>query len=156
MAFTFRDEYPVLGPATVLDESLASTTVIQPQPAKIVGAWAENFGPFDAGTAVSRTSFVAAYPVQVIGFLVRFGTAGGAAAAVTLEKDPSGTAIGSGTVLLTAPVALTGTANTNTAGTLIASSTSLSLAKGDSLALVFSGTVTGLVGLNVQVVIQKI
>jgi len=156
MAFSFRDEYPVLGPAATLDENLTTGQVVQGQNAKIPGAWAEIEAPIDAATAVSRVMYTAPYPVQVIGFSVRFSTAGGAAAAVTLEKTPSGTAPGSGTALLTGTVSLTGTVNTNTPGTLIAAATTRTLATGDSLSLVFSGTQTGLVGLAAQIILQKV
>src|SRR5579859_5391519 len=110
MAFSFRDDYPILQPGATIDESLTSAAfgVAQPVLPKIVGSWAENFGPFAAATATSSVVYIAPYPVVVIGFVLRFGTAS-SSGTVNLEKTPSGTAVGSGTVLLTGTVSTAGT-----------------------------------------------
>jgi hypothetical protein len=48
--------------------------------------------------------------------------------------------------LFTAPVALSGAANTPASGTLIATAASLTFAPGDRVGLVIAGTMTNLVG----------
>src|SRR5579859_5492611 len=65
MAFSFRDDYPILQPGATIDESLTSAAfgVAQPVLPKIVGSWAENFGPFAAATATSSVVYIAPYPI---------------------------------------------------------------------------------------------
>jgi hypothetical protein len=65
---------------------------------------------------------------------------------LTVEKLTGTTAPGSGTVLLTGTLALSGTANTVANGTLIATVASLTLAIGDRIGIVIAGTMTSLVG----------
>lgn len=79
-------------------------------------------------------------------FAVRANTtvAGGASAAVQLVHCAQGVALGSGTNQLTAGLDLTTTAPAKLAGTLIATPTDI--LPGDCLGVVFSGTLTGLVG----------
>ena len=67
------------------------------------------------------------------------------------KKVLSGTAPDSGTALLASTIATSGTADTNTAGTLSSTAATLELAAGDSLQLVDSGTLTSLVDLEVTV-----
>jgi hypothetical protein len=64
----------------------------------------------------------------------------------TVEKLTGTTAPGGGTALFTAPVALSGAANTPASGTLIATAASLTFAPGDRVGLVIAGTMTNLVG----------
>lgn len=90
---------------------------------------------------------------QVVAASVRFGTAGGAAAAITVEVAPAGTAVGSGTAQLSSTLSLTGTANTAVNGTLIASPTPITA--GASVNLVLSGTLTGLANGMLTVVLQR-
>ena len=152
MAYSFRDEFPVLGPSTTLDDPVTASNALP----KVVGSFAISIPSLAAASAVSDAIWVAPYAVQVIGVRVRFRVAGGAAAAVTVEKTPSATAPGSGTALLTATLALTGAANTNASGTLLTNSNTLQLAAGDALSYVLSGTLTGLAGLAVTITLQKV
>jgi len=70
---------------------------------------------------------------------------------VTVHKVPSGTAVDSGTALLSATISTAGVADTKTVGILSTTKSTLELAAGDGLQLVDGGTLTSLVGLNVTV-----
>lgn len=96
-------------------------------------------------TDISRRVFIALRACRVKSARSAFATAS-SSGTWTVEKTPSGTAPGSGTALLTGAVALSGTANTTVAGTLIATQASLTLAAGDALSIVIAGTMTNLVG----------
>ena len=95
---------------------------------------------------VSRHVFICTRAMRLKTASVVFTVAGGAGAAVTIEKLTGTTAAGSGTALLTATMILTGAANTVVNGTLIATVTSLTFAAGDRIGVVLSGTLTGLAG----------
>jgi hypothetical protein len=84
---------------------------------------------------------------------------GGANAAVDIKKAPSGTAISAGvSVMATAFDLTTGAATpqrrVNT--TLSATRANRLLAPGDSLGLDYSGTLTGLLGVGVQVLLRPL
>jgi hypothetical protein len=98
--------------------------------------------------SVDKAFFVAPRAVRVVGITLRVTVAGtnGSAVTVMVEKVPSGTAIGSGTDLMTGTLNLKGTANTNQTGTLSTTAGALSLAKGNALALDFTGTLTDATG----------
>ena len=70
---------------------------------------------------------------------------------VTVHKVPSGTAIDSGTALLSSTISTASGAATNATGTLSSTASTLELAAGDSLQLVDSGTLTSLANLQVSV-----
>lgn len=110
-----------------------------------------------ANWAVSHTLFLndnTGSTFKVVGASVVFTTAGGAAAAVTVEVATGTQAIGAGTAQLTAPMVLTGAANTVVNGTVIASPTTITA--GARINLIFSGTVTALAGATVIVTIQRV
>lgn len=98
--------------------------------------------------------FVADEYYEVVSVKARFSHVGGASAAVTINKVPSGTAPGSGTAVLSAAVDLTATADTTYSGTISSVAGAKLLAPGDALAAVFSGTLTALTGLVVQVTLK--
>lgn len=83
----------------------------------------------------------------------RHSTAGNDAGAVTvmLKKVPSGTAAGSGTDCLSAGISCKATADTNQSGTLHGTPANYTMAAGDSLAVVLTGTPTALAGFNLTV-----
>lgn len=83
----------------------------------------------------------------------QYTVVGGSGATVTLVACPQCVAIGSGTAQLTAPLVLTTTAPTYTFGTMVASPAFLS--RGDALAVLFAGTLTGLVG-NLTFVMKRV
>lgn len=99
-------------------------------------------------SSVDKTFGLALRQMRVIGATLRVTAAGtdGSAVSATLRKVASGTAIGSGQNLLSASFDLKGTANTNQAGSLTATSADLLLASGDSLAIDFTGTLTSATG----------
>lgn len=155
MAFSFSDEYPVLGPNTTVDDPFGAQNLGQlgPDP-KVLGAFFEEVFIAAAANAVTQPVFTAPFPIQFIGVQSRFGTQS-TSGTLQVEKTPSGTASGSGTNLLTGTIALSGTANTVVNGTLVSSS-AVQLAKGDSISLVFGGTVTGLANEVVTLAFQRI
>lgn len=114
--------------------------------------------------AIAAAGFAAAVPLytfpndgttwQVLGASVRFTTAGGTSATAQVELAASGTAPGSGTNQLSAGMSLTGSANTAVNGTLIATPTVA--AAGASLNLVPGGTMAGLVGMVVTIVLLRL
>lgn len=103
-----------------------------------------------APSAGSFTILLATRPVRVTFASVVFSTTS-TSGTVTVTKDTGTQAPGAGTALLTAPMSLSGTANTVVNGTLIATLSTLTLAAGNRLALTFAGTLTGLAGANVSV-----
>jgi len=107
-----------------------------------------------AADAVTRTMFNATRAMRFKGVNASFTTAGGAAFAFTITKDTGTGAPGSGTALLTGTVALTGAANTVVSGTLIGNLDTLKLAPSDRLGVLFSGTVTGIAGLNISAMLE--
>lgn len=108
-----------------------------------------------ATAAVNQACFIADAAYQVVGVNAVWGTAS-SSGTVTVEKLTGTTAPGSGTALLTGTISTAATANTVTAGTLIATVATLQLAVGDRLGVVFSGTETSLVGLTVVVSLKRI
>lgn len=90
-----------------------------------------------------------AYTVLSINYVNK--TACTSTGTVTVTKD-TGTAVpGGGTPLLTTTIACTAVANTVTAGTLVGSSATLTLAAGDRLSALFAGTLTTLAGVVITV-----
>jgi hypothetical protein len=114
------------------------------------------FSGLDANSASGDAVFIAprAYQVTIVRAVWR--TAGGSAAAATLEKLTGTTAPGSGTAILTSAFDLTGTANTVGSGALSGTVGNLQLAAGDRLGVKLSGTLTALAGLNLTVQLDPI
>jgi hypothetical protein len=79
----------------------------------------------------------------------------GTSEAFTITKDPSGTAPGAGTALLSAPIATT-VANTVVSGTLIATIATLTMAAGDRLSFLTSGTIGAAAGLSCSVLLVPV
>ncbi len=72
----------------------------------------------------------------------------------TFHKNPSGTAAGAGTAILTGAITLGGTSNnTPVAGTLSSTVASITLAAGDSLSFTVGGTVGSAAGVQVGVLL---
>lgn len=110
---------------------------------------------FDAATAVSRSVLIAPVAYQITGVQAVWGVAS-ASGTLTIEKLTGTQAPGGGTVLLTGTISTAGAANTVATGVLIATLASLQFAAGDRLGLVFGGTETGLVGLDVTATFKRI
>lgn len=111
-------------------------------------ATAANFGHF----------FTADRALKIIGGRFRVITPGSDGGAVTamLKKVPSGTAMASGVDALATAMDLKTTANTNAALALHATAGNITLAAGDSLALVPTGTLTALAGLQMTVELVEV
>lgn len=154
----FVNEVPILGDGTVVRNSAVGDVKLQ----------LEEFVTVINLVATSPTSqdiFIAApgQNYQVTGVTATFGVAGGAGAAVDVRKCTGTQAATAGTTVLTGTVALNGTANTPVAGTLTSTAATLQLAGGpvsapvfDRLAIVLSGTLTGLADCLVQVRLKRI
>lgn len=106
--------------------------------------------------SVSTSVFTADAAYQVVSMTAVWGVVGGAGAVLGVEKLTGTTAPGSGTALLTGNLDLTATANTVTSGTLTGTIPSLQLASGNRLGVVLGGTLIGLVGCNVTVILKRI
>lgn len=83
------------------------------------------------------------------------GTDGGAVT-VMVKKVPSGTAKGSGANVLSAGIDLKAAADTRQAGSLTATEADRTLAAGDCLALVPTGTLTALAGVSLTVWLERV
>lgn len=94
---------------------------------------------------------------EVVECFCIFDVAGGAAAAADVKVVPAATALASGTSVLAATFDLTTGARTaivKSGGNLTATAANRLIPAGSSLAVDTSGTLTGLTGLVVQVVIK--
>jgi hypothetical protein len=109
--------------------------------------------PLAAGT-VTGPVFIADDYYQLVAVNRVFGTAS-TSGTLQLEKLTGTTAPGSGTSMLTGTVALSGTANTVVAGTLVSSAATLQLAPGDRIGFVIAGTMTSLATANVTLSLKR-
>jgi hypothetical protein len=98
--------------------------------------------------------WIAPYGCEVVSVTVRFSAAS-SSGTVDVKKAPSGTAIGSGTSVLSAAASTAGTANTNVAGSLSATVANRQLAAGDALGIVNGGTLTSLTDLVVAIELKR-
>jgi hypothetical protein len=105
--------------------------------------------------SVAQPIFIADVPVTVTGAQEVHAVVGGAGATVTVEHLTGTQAPGTGTVIFTAPLSLTSTANTVQKATLATASSTINLAVGDRLNTVFSGTLTGLAGGFLQLTVVR-
>lgn len=106
--------------------------------------------------SVSSALFIADTTYQVVGVRSAWGVAGGLAALLNVEKLTGTTAPGSGTAILTSGIDLTATANTVTTGALSGTVSNLQLAAGDRLGVKLGGTLTGLVGCSLTILLKRI
>lgn len=97
--------------------------------------------------SVSASVFIAPRAMKVTSIRARMDTAGTDASAVTavINKAVSATAIGSGVIVHSGTINLKGTAATNQAITVLATAAA-TLAQGDAIAIVYTGTLTAAVG----------
>ncbi|KKN59580.1 hypothetical protein LCGC14_0540430 [marine sediment metagenome] len=105
----------------------------------------------DPQTAANYDRFWTAPAKCVVDFVVATWSTASSSGTLNIEKVPSGTAQGSGTDLLSSTIDTSGSANTNTEGTLETTKATVELAAGDSLATVNTGTLTSFVNLQVTV-----
>jgi hypothetical protein len=106
----------------------------------------------------TQSIFLADAAYQVIAIEEVHSTAGsdGGTVTISFSKDTGTTAPGAGTGLVTAALSLKTTANTPQAATLSATAADLVMAAGDRLAVVYSGTLTALVGVVVVVTLKRL
>lgn len=107
-------------------------------------------------TAGSTTIFLMPSTVetwQVAGASVTFSTTS-SSGTVTVSVDSGTNAPGAGTAQLTGTMSLAGTANTPVNGTVIASPTSIT--SGSRISYTTAGTLTGLVGCVLTVLLKRI
>jgi hypothetical protein len=112
---------------------------------------------FDGATTAAFDSVVSV-PVacKLVSASIRYQTASSAAETLMAKKVPSGTAKASGTDMLSAGMALNGTADTNVAGSLHATAGNYTLAAGDGVGFVASGTPTALDGVGITLEFQRV
>jgi len=112
------------------------------------------YSPFSAAD-IPQIFFIAPAACKVVSAVERHVTVAGQAGTMQVEKIPSGTAIGSGTAVLTSAFDLESTVNTNV--TILGSATlaTKSLAKGEALAgIVASGAATTYANGSLSVTIE--
>lgn len=112
--------------------------------------------PYSAST-VTQAIYVSPWGGVVSSIQGRVRVAGSDGSAVNLKfyKAPSGTAAASGTLLHSGSYDCKGTADANQTLTLVTDLSSLTLAPGDSLNVVLTGTPTSMVGV-VQIMVEPL
>lgn len=104
---------------------------------------------------ITQTFYTANRPIKVTAIRGRPMVAGSDGSAVSLSfyKTPSGTALASGTLLHTGSYNMKGTIDTNQTLTLSTALSDVTLAAGDSIGYVLTGTATAAIG-NITVHIE--
>jgi hypothetical protein len=126
--------------------------------ATVAGRKIQNGEPVSAiltAASVAQPIFIADMPYTVVGAQEVHAVVGGSGATVTIEHLTGTQAPGAGTAIFTAPLSLTGTINTVQKATLVAATSALQLATGDRLNTVFAGTLTGLAGGYLQLILVR-
>lgn len=110
-----------------------------------------------AASSVTQAVYIAQYPGIVTGIMGRQRVNGGSGAQATFYKCASGVAAASGTLLHSGifDASTGGTADANQTLTLVPDTTKLTLGVGDSINIVWGGTLTSAVGMC-QVVIEPL
>lgn len=103
----------------------------------------------------AQAIFTANRKVEVVSAVARFGVTS-TSGTLNLLKASSATAISSGTAVLASTMSLSGTADTNVTGTLATAIADRVLTSGQTLGCNFAGTLTGLSGFVVTVVLKYI
>lgn len=128
----------------------------------------ENYGIFIAdytqsgGAGVAPSTFVFINPTgsgeyyQIIEAAAHWDVIGGASAAADVQVVPTGSAVNAGTSALAATFNLTTGARTPTKAALSNTAGNRIVPPGSAVSVVTSGTLTGLAGLVVQVVIKPL
>lgn len=160
----FRDEAPVLDATKTRADDLAQVATagayaVFNQVHANVGVFAMSFPGFVAAST-SQVLTTLPYPASLVGVVVRFGTAS-SSGTLQIEETPSGTAVGSGTNLLTTTVSLAGTPDTNTFGVVanIAGGASgfpgNTIPAGNSISAVIAGTKTSLANCTITLYLVR-
>jgi hypothetical protein len=110
----------------------------------------------NATDATNQIVITAPYDLKVVSIQARHRTAS-SAGTMDLVIAANGVAISAGVSALTAVMSSAGTANTNVNGTLkTAGPVDTVVPKGSSLGLLFAGTLTNLVDLDVTLVLRQL
>lgn len=109
----------------------------------------------NATDATDQVLLIAPFDLKVVSIQSRHKTAS-TSGTMDLKKAASGTAIASGTSLLTATMSSAGAADTNVDGSLKNDIGDLDVPKGDALGFDFGGTLTGLVDLDITVTLRQL
>ena len=109
----------------------------------------------NATDATNQIVFVAPFDCELDSVQSRHRTAS-TSGTMDVVRAASGTAVSAGTSLLTATMSLSGTADTNVSGSLSSSIGGKTITKGQALGLVFGGTLTNLVDLDVTVLLRQL
>lgn len=104
-------------------------------------------------TDVTAAQWIADVRCRIVGVVRRFRVAS-TSGTLQVERLANGTQPGSGVVQLTGTVALSGTADTNASGTLIAVPEIFEI--GQALGFVIAGTMTNLLGCICSVQMEKV
>jgi hypothetical protein len=152
----FKGESPNLGAVSTVNEPVLSLDV-KPQTIEVLVG-----GPYAAASATGEWLLIGAPTAcQVVGVRANFTvtSSSGTLAVRKITADaiaPDASAGATCIELLSGTMSLAGTANTKVAGALSATASALQLAVGDRIGLKLAGTLTGLVGLVVEVDLIKI
>ena len=109
----------------------------------------------NATDATNQVLLIAPFELDVVSIQARHKTASTSGTA-DLVKASSGTALSAGTTLLSATMSNSGTADTNVDGSLLTTIGGKRVTKGQALGLVFAGTLTNLVDLDITVVCRQV
>lgn len=161
----FRGESPVLGTNTVVEipNGGSSGSNMAKLPPVIcftqsIAAAQANTVIWSAPPAPNTNGVIAFGQYALAGVQVRYATAASVASTLMIEKTPSGTAVGSGTNLLSAAMNLQSSAGTVYTGTLsFAPGLNVNLLSGlDSLSLLVTAAPTSLAGATMTVLVQRV
>ncbi len=141
MSFIVKNAFPILGADTKIEGFQSKPTAIG-SAVKVIRqhSWEER--NLEA-TATSFTIHIANDNYQITAVEAIFSTAS-SSGTLDVEVASDGTAVGSGTAVLTAPLSLAGTANTKVSGTLSSNVDDLQVAAGQHVNVILAGTLTSL------------
>lgn len=107
----------------------------------------------EVGAAIDQNVFIADQGYRIVSASEVHAVVGGSSAAIMIRKCEGTEAPSAGQALLTAAFDLTATANTVQNGTLTTTNADRKLVAGDRISFDFSGTVSGLAGAVVTIVL---
>lgn len=108
----------------------------------------------NATDATNQLVLIAPFDLKLISVQARHRVAS-TSGTMDVVRAADAVALSSGTSLLTATMSNAGTANTNVGGSLKTTPSDVVVTKGSSLGLVFAGTLTNLVDLDVTIVLRQ-
>lgn len=109
-----------------------------------------------SASSTAQTVFIAPTGYKIVSIQELHAVVGGSGATVTLEKCTGTQAPGAGVAMLSTPVTLTSTANTVKSTTLSTTTANTVLATGDRINTVLAGTLTGLAGCTLQILLARL